>query len=106
MTSKITFSKEIANTIGLDEAVLLEHLKQEESLHDQVSMKQICSDISILFGVSLCTQIECISVFKVSPAREIIPFCMSIARTCSLALLGSVINEPLTERGVSVPLLS
>ena len=46
MTSKITFSKEIANTIGLDEAVLLEHLKQEESLHDQVSMKQICSDIS------------------------------------------------------------
>ena len=46
MTSKITFSKEIANTIGLDEAVLLEHLKQEESLHDKVSMKQICSDIS------------------------------------------------------------
>ena len=46
MTSKITFSKEIANTIGLDEAVLLEHLKQEESLHDKVSMQQICSDIS------------------------------------------------------------
>ena len=46
MTSKITFSKEIANTIGLEEAVLLEHLKQEESLYDQVSMQQICSDVS------------------------------------------------------------
>ena len=46
MTSKITFSKEIANTIGLEEAVLLEHLKQEESLHGQVSMQQICSDVS------------------------------------------------------------
>ena len=46
MTSNITFSKEIANTIGLEEAVLLEHLKQEESLHSQVSMQQICSDIS------------------------------------------------------------
>ena len=46
MTSKITFYKEIANTIGLEEAVLLEHLKQEESLHGQVSMQQICSDIS------------------------------------------------------------
>ncbi len=46
MTSKITFSKEIANTIGLEEAVLLEHLKQEESLYGQVSMQQICSDVS------------------------------------------------------------
>ena len=46
MTSKITFSKEIANTIGLEEAVLLEHLKQEESLHGKVSMQQICSDVS------------------------------------------------------------
>ncbi len=46
MTSKITFSKEIANTIGLEEAVLLEHLKQEERLYGQVSMQQICSDIS------------------------------------------------------------
>ncbi len=46
MTSKITFSKEIANTIGLEEAVLLEHLKQEESLHGQVSMQQICSDVT------------------------------------------------------------
>ena len=46
MTSKITFYKEIANTIGLEEAVLLEHLKQEESLHGQVSMQQICSEIS------------------------------------------------------------
>ena len=46
MTSKITFYKEIANTIGLEEAVLLEHLKQEESLYGQVSMQQICSDIS------------------------------------------------------------
>ena len=46
MTSKITFSKEIANTIGLEEAVLLDHLKQEESLYGQVSMQQICSDIS------------------------------------------------------------
>ena len=46
MTSKITFSKEIANTIGLEEAVLLEHLKQEENLYGQVSMQQICSDVS------------------------------------------------------------
>ena len=46
MISKITFSKEIANTIGLEEAVLLEHLKQEESLYGQVSMQQICSDVS------------------------------------------------------------
>ena len=46
MTSKITFSKEIANTIGLEEAVFLEHLKQEESIYGQVSMQQICSDIS------------------------------------------------------------
>ncbi len=46
MTAKITFYKEIANTIGLEEAVLLEHLKQEESLHGQVSMQQICSEIS------------------------------------------------------------
>ena len=30
MTSKITFSKEIANTIGLEEAVLLEHLKAHQ----------------------------------------------------------------------------
>ena len=46
MTSKITFSKEIANTIGLEEAVLLEHIKQEESLHGKVSIEQICSDVS------------------------------------------------------------
>ena len=46
MTSKITFSKEIANTIGLEEAVLLEHLKQEEKLQGQVSLQEICSDIS------------------------------------------------------------
>ena len=46
MTSKITFSKEIANTIGLEEAVLLEHLKQEERLYGQVSMQQISSDVS------------------------------------------------------------
>jgi hypothetical protein len=46
MTSKITFYKEIANTIGLEEAVLLEHLKQEESLYGQVSIQQICSDVS------------------------------------------------------------
>ena len=46
MTSKITFTKEIANTIGLEEAVLLEHLKQEERLYGQVSMQQISSDVS------------------------------------------------------------
>ena len=46
MTSKITFSKEIANTIGLEEAVLLEYLKQEEMHNDHVSMQQIFSDIS------------------------------------------------------------
>ena len=46
MTSKITFSKEIANTIGLEEAVLLDHLKQEEILYVQVSMQQISSDVS------------------------------------------------------------
>ena len=33
--------KEIANTIGLEEAVLLEHLKQEERLYGQVPMQQI-----------------------------------------------------------------
>ena len=46
MTSKITFSIEIANTIGLEEAVLLEHLKLEESSYGPVSLQHICSDIS------------------------------------------------------------
>ena len=46
MTSKITFSKEIANTIGLEEAVLLEYLKEEEIFNGHVSMQKICSDIS------------------------------------------------------------
>ena len=46
MTSKITFSKEIANTIGLEEAVLLEYLKQEEILKGHVSIQQMRSDIS------------------------------------------------------------
>ena len=46
MTTKITFSKEIANTIGLEEAVLLEYLKEEKKHLDQVSIKEISSDIS------------------------------------------------------------
>ena len=46
MTTKITFSKEIANTIGLEEAVLLEYLKEEKKHRDQVSIKEISSDIS------------------------------------------------------------
>ncbi len=38
--SKISFSIEIANTIGLEEAILLEYLKENESL-DKISLKQI-----------------------------------------------------------------
>jgi hypothetical protein len=40
--SKISFSKEVANTIGLEEAILLEYLKQQESLnkkkHSQIDI--------------------------------------------------------------------
>ena len=46
MTSKITFSKEIANTIGLEEAVLLEYLKQEEILKGHVSIQQMLNEFS------------------------------------------------------------
>ena len=42
--SKIYFSKEIANTIGLEEAILLEYLKQQEVSPDQVSIEQIRTD--------------------------------------------------------------
>ena len=42
--SKISFSKEIANTIGLEEAILLEYLKQQKILLNQVSIEQINSD--------------------------------------------------------------
>ena len=38
--SKISFSIEIANTIGLEEAILLEFIKENESL-DKISLKQI-----------------------------------------------------------------
>ena len=38
------FSKEIANTIGLEEAILLEYLKQQEVSPDQVSIEQIRTD--------------------------------------------------------------
>ena len=38
--SKISFSIEIANTIGLEEAILLEYLKENEGL-DKISLKQI-----------------------------------------------------------------
>ena len=38
--SKISFSIEIANTIGLEEAILLEYIKENESL-DKISLKQI-----------------------------------------------------------------
>ena len=37
---KISFSIEIANTIGLEEAILLEYIKENESL-DKISLKQI-----------------------------------------------------------------
>jgi len=43
--SKISFSKEIASTIGLEEAILFEHIKQQEKLHDHLSIQQIISDI-------------------------------------------------------------
>ena len=46
--SKIYFSKEIANTIGLEEAILLEYLKQQEVSHDQVSMNKL--ELIINFG--------------------------------------------------------
>ena len=39
--SKISFSKEIASTIGLEEAILFEHIKQQEKLHDHLSIQQI-----------------------------------------------------------------
>ena len=42
--SKISFSKEIANTIGLEEAILLEYLKQQKILLNQVAIEQINSD--------------------------------------------------------------
>ena len=42
--SKISFSKEIANTIGLEEAILLEYLKQQKILLNQVTIEQINSD--------------------------------------------------------------
>lgn len=42
--SKIYFSKEIANTIGLEEAILLEYLKQQEVSLYQVSIEQIRTD--------------------------------------------------------------
>ena len=38
--SQISFSIEIANTIGLEEAILLEYIKKNESL-DKISLKQI-----------------------------------------------------------------
>ena len=38
--SKISFSIEIANTIGLEEAILLEYIKENESL-DKISLKRI-----------------------------------------------------------------
>ena len=44
--SKITFSKEIAETIGLREAILLDQLKKEGNQNRLVSFKEICSDLS------------------------------------------------------------
>ena len=44
--SKISFSKEIANTIGLEEAILLEHIREEEALGNKVSFEKVCSDIT------------------------------------------------------------
>ena len=46
--SKITFSKEIAETIGLREAILLDQLKKEGNQNRLVSFKEICSDLSFL----------------------------------------------------------
>ena len=43
--SKISFSKEVANTIGLEEAILLEYLKQQESLNKKNTLKSIYSDL-------------------------------------------------------------
>lgn len=46
--SKLTFSKEIAETIGLREAILLDQLKKEGNQNRLVSFKEICSDLSFL----------------------------------------------------------
>ena len=42
--SKISFSIEIANTIGLEEAILLEYLTNQES-QNKVSLEKVCSDL-------------------------------------------------------------
>ena len=44
--SKLSFSIEVANTIGLEEAILLEHLRQQESLNKKNSLKSIFSDLA------------------------------------------------------------
>ena len=44
--SKLSFSIEVANTIGLEEAILLEHLRQQESLNKKNSFKSIFSDLA------------------------------------------------------------
>ena len=43
--SNISFSKEIANTIGLEEAIILEYIKKAENSNDGISITQITSDI-------------------------------------------------------------
>ncbi len=43
--SNISFSKEIANTIGLEEAIILEYIKKTENSTDGISITQITSDI-------------------------------------------------------------
>ena len=44
--SKLSFSIEVANTIGLEEAILLEHLRRQESLNKKNSLKSIFSDLA------------------------------------------------------------
>ena len=43
--SKISFSKEIANTIGLEEAIILEYIKKNETSAVGISITQVTSDI-------------------------------------------------------------
>ncbi len=44
--SKLSFSKEIATTLGLEEAILLEYFKATEEQQNPASFNQICSDLT------------------------------------------------------------
>ena len=44
--SKLSFSKEIATTLGLEEAILLEYFKTTQEQQNPTSFNQICSDLT------------------------------------------------------------